>query len=200
MDVLSAIYQRRSIKAFDPNHKMSDEELQKLLQAAQQAPSSFNLQHTRLIYVKDQTKKKELYDQANQQTQVLEASVVFIVCADMKSWEKNPQRFWEHAPKGVQKFILEMIPPFHHARPYIERDEAIRSGALVSMTLMLAAEEMGYSSCPMIGFDEQKLADCIGLPKDHVIVMMLAVGKKAKEPYPKQDLLPIEEFAKENHF
>ena len=45
---------------------------------------------------------------------------------------------------------------------------------------MLAAKAMGYDSCPMIGFDPQKVAELIKLPDDHVIGFMIAVGKATK--------------------
>lgn len=39
---------------------------------------------------------------------------------------------------------------------------------------------MGYDSCPMIGFDPQKVAQFINLPSDHVIGFIIVVGKPAK--------------------
>ena len=45
MNAIEAIYNRRSVKHFDPNHQMTDEEEKKLLEATIQAPSSFNIQH-----------------------------------------------------------------------------------------------------------------------------------------------------------
>lgn len=43
MNTLEAIYQRRSVKGFDPNHKLTPQEELKLLEATIQAPTSFNL-------------------------------------------------------------------------------------------------------------------------------------------------------------
>ncbi|MHC5066823.1 MAG: nitroreductase family protein, partial [Planctomycetota bacterium] len=38
MDVFEAIYQRRAVKHFDPEHRLSDDEVNKILEAAMQAP------------------------------------------------------------------------------------------------------------------------------------------------------------------
>ena len=46
---------------------------------------------------------------------------------------------------------------------------------------MLSAKSVGYDSCPMIGFDPEKIAELVNLPKDHIIGMMLVIGK-AKSP------------------
>ncbi len=48
---------------------------------------------------------------------------------------------------------------------------------------MLAAKAMGYDSCPMDGFDFDKVGELINLPEDHSIAMFVAVGKGTKEPW-----------------
>lgn len=48
---------------------------------------------------------------------------------------------------------------------------------------MLVARGQGLDSCPMDGFDFDAVARLINLPDNHVIGLMVAVGKKAVEPY-----------------
>jgi len=67
-------------------------------------------------------------------------------------------------------------------------------------TLMLAAQEMGYESCPMIGFDSEPVAELINLPDDHVMGPMVAIGKGTEAPWPKPGQLPLEEVVFENSF
>jgi nitroreductase len=45
MDTFDAIMQRRSVKAFDPTHRFTATEETKLLEAAVQSPTSFNMQN-----------------------------------------------------------------------------------------------------------------------------------------------------------
>jgi nitroreductase len=52
MNTLEAIYQRRAIKQFDPEHRLTKEEETRLLEAAIQAPTSFNIQHWRFVIVR----------------------------------------------------------------------------------------------------------------------------------------------------
>jgi len=61
------------------------------------------------------------------------------------------------------------------------------------MTLMLMAKEMGYDSCPMDGFDFDKVARLIDLPHDHIIVMMITVGKKIQDARPRAGQLALSE-------
>ncbi len=53
MDIFDAIYQRRAVKHFDPDHRLTADEERRLLEAAIQAPTSFNIQHWRFIVLRD---------------------------------------------------------------------------------------------------------------------------------------------------
>jgi nitroreductase len=57
---------------------------------------------------------------------------------------------------------------------------------------MLAAKAMGYDSNPMIGFEPEKVAEIIKLPKDHIISMLIAVGKQTKPAMPRGGQLPLD--------
>jgi nitroreductase len=83
-----------------------------------------------------------------------------------------------------------MIRPFYDGKPQLIRDEAIRSSALAGMTLMLGAREFGYESCPMVGFDPEKVAELIRLPNGFIISFMIAVGKQAKPAWDRGPRLP----------
>ena len=93
-----------------------------------------------------------------------------------------------------------MIAPFYEGKEQLQRDEAMRSVGLFMQTIMIAAKAMGYDSCPMIGFDQQKVAELIKLPKDHVIGAMLVVGKGTKAAFPKPGFLDKSTMIIENHF
>ena len=82
----------------------------------------------------------------------------------------------------------------------MQRDEAMRSVGIVAQTIMLAAKSMGYDSCPMIGFDGDKVSEIINLPEDHVVCMMLVVGKATKPAWPKPGQLPLDDVLVVNSF
>ena len=65
---------------------------------------------------------------------------------------------------------------------------------------MLAARAMGYDSCPMDGFDFDAVARLINLPDDHLITMMVAIGKATQAPWPKPGQLPLAEVVVNNRF
>ena len=135
----------------------------------------------------------------NDQAQITDASLLILFTADMKAWQKNPQRYWRNAPQEVADLLVNWMGPFHEGREWLQRDEAQRSIGMAMQTLMLTAKAMGYDSCPMIGFDIDKVAELINLPEDYVMGPMVAIGKKVKEPQPKGGQLPLSEVVVENH-
>ncbi len=197
-ETLSVIKNRRSVKHFDPNYKMSAEEIQDLFEAALHSPSSFNIQHWRLVNITAPEKREQLREAAWNQAQVTEASLLLAVCADLNAPDKAPERYWENAPEEVKNYLVPKIGFFYADNPQLRRDEALRSVGIISQTLMIAAKSMGLDSCPMIGFDPVKAAEIIRLPADHVIGMFITVGKAVTPARPKGGFLPAQEVIIEN--
>ena len=200
METFAAIEQRRAVKHYDPEHRMTEEEVRKLLSLALLSPTSFNIQNWRFVQVREPELRKKIRAVAWDQAQVTDASVLLVICADLKSWENEPGRYWQDAPKEVQDFLVPAIGEFYNGREQVQRDEAMRSCGIAAQTLMLAAKAMGYDSCPMIGFDAEAVAELINLPEDHVIAMLVVVGKATKEAWPRGGQLPMEEVVIADRF
>ena len=200
MQTLEAIKERRSVKHFDPNHKLTEDEIKKLFEMAKLSPTSFNIQNWRFVYVDDKAIQAQLRAAAWNQAQVEDASGTIVVCADLKAAEKNPERYWKDTDKNVQEMIVPMITKFYAGNPDLQRDEAIRSCGIAAQTIMLTAKDMGYDSCPLIGFDSQKVAEIINLPKDHIVALMITVGKALKPANPRSGPLDLNEILIRNKF
>ena len=192
MDTFDAIKERRSVKHYDPDHKLTDEEVNQLLSLAVLSPTSFNIQNWRFVVVKDSEVRKQIRAAAWDQAQVTDSSLLIVICADLKSWKDNPAQYWKNAPKEAQDFLVPAIRPFYEGKEQLQRDEAMRSCGIAAQTIMLAAKSMGYDSNPMIGFDPQKVAEIINLPKDHVISMLMVIGKQTKPAMPRGGQLPLD--------
>ncbi len=200
MHTFDAIRQRRAVKHYDPAHQLSQQEEDNLIDLAMQAPSSFNIQHWRLVKVSDPALRKAIRAAAVDQAQVTDASLLYVICADVKAWHKDEPRYWRNAPKAAQDILVPWIKPFYEGNEQLQRDEAMRSVGFIGQTIMLAAKAMGYDSSPMIGFDAAKVAELIHLPKDHVIGMMIAIGKATQPAWPKPGFIEKSEMLLENHF
>ena len=63
MEIIEAIYKRRSVKHFDSTHRLSKREEKILLEATIQAPTSFNVQHWRLVILRDPTLRQKIREE-----------------------------------------------------------------------------------------------------------------------------------------
>ena len=200
MDVLKAIQERRSVKHFDPKHKMTQDEKNQILSLAALSPTAFNIQHWRFVIVEDPELRTEIREAAWGQAQITDASLLIVLCADKKAWSKNPDRYWVNAPKEVQDYLVPAIKTYYEGKDRVQQDECMRSCGIAAQTLMLAAKGMGYDSCPMDGFDFDKVADLINLPEDHQLAMFVAVGKAVEPANPRGGQLPLEEIVITDRF
>jgi nitroreductase len=193
MNIKEAIVNRRSVKHFDPDHEMTEAEIQELMSHVILSPTAFNIQHWRFIRVVDTTKRQQIKAASWGQAQVTDASLLLVLCADLNAWEKQPERYWRDAPQDVQNFLLSVIADYYTNHHQAQRDECFRSASIAAMSIMLVAKEIGYDSCPMDGFDFDKVAKIIDLPNDHIITMMITVGKKKEDARPRSGQLALDE-------
>lgn len=197
--VRQAMIARRAVKGFDPSHQMSNEEKKQLFDHAFLAPTAFNIQHWRVVNVQDKELRLKIREKAWNQPQVTDASLLLVLCMDVNAWE-NPELYWQGVPQPVLDFILPRIHDYYHGKPQVQRDECFRSCGILAMSLMLIAKDMGYESCPMDGFDFEEVGKLIKLPKDHIIGMMVAIGKGITEPHPRVGKMPLSKVLITNHF
>lgn len=199
MDTIQAIETRRAVKHYDPNHSLSEAEQRKLLSLAMLSPTAFNIQHWRFVVIKERELRKQIRAVAWDQAQVTDASLLVVLCADLDAWKAGP-RYWKDAPKAAQDALVPAIKGYYEGNEQVQRDEAMRSCGIAGQTLMLAARAMGYDSCPMDGFDFQAVGKLIGLPDNHLIAFMVAIGKATQDAWPRPGQLPYEEVVIENGF
>lgn len=200
MDISQGIEKRRAVKSFDASHQMPDAEFDRLMELVRMGPTAFNIQNWRFVRLTQPSLRQAVRAAAWDQPQVTDASVVLVLCADLKAWAREPRRYWAHAPEPVQEFMLPAIRAYYEGKPQVERDEAMRSCGIAAMTLMLAAQELGYESCPMDGFDFEAVGKLINLPADHVVAIMVAIGKGTKAPWPRGGKVPLSEILIEDKF
>jgi nitroreductase len=183
METTEAIERRRAVKHFDPDYRMTEDEKRALLELAMLSPTAFNQQNWRFVMVEDGGMRQALCAAAWGQQQVVDCSMMVVLCADLRAWEREPARYWSKAPAEVQDFVLPAMQNYYDGKAQTMRDEAMRSCGIAAQTLMLAATDMGYESCPMDGFDFDEVAKLINLPADHVVTMFVVIGKGIKEPW-----------------
>ena len=148
------------------------------------SPSSFNLQHWRFVAVRDPQQKAKLQEAAMGQAQVGAASATIVVLGKLGAHE-DAATIYADAPEKVRASMVPMIHGLYTDKHQLQRDEAIRSASLAAMTLMLTAYDMGFATGPMIGFDPAAVAEVLGIPDDHIPVMLMVLGRQSGDLRPR---------------
>ncbi|AEI41723.1 nitroreductase family protein [Paenibacillus mucilaginosus] len=198
-DFKEITYGRRSVKAYDPEVKISREEMTDILEGATRAPSSVNAQPWRFVVIESQEGKEKLAPLARfNQTQVLTSSAVIAVFADMNNAEYLDEIYGKmvelgYMPQDVKEMQLKAIKNYYGQLPAADlRDVNFIDAGLVSMQLMLVARAHGYDTNPIGGYEKDKIAEAFGLDQErYQPIMLISIGKAAKEGYPSYRL-PVE--------
>lgn len=202
-EVLKVLEDRHSVKQYQVGHKMPKADLEQLLTSTSQAPSSWNLQHWKLLVIEDQAQKEKLLPIAYGQKQIVESSVVIAILGDLEA-NKNTELVFGpaveagHMPKELYDTLAAQIEGAYQY-PQVARDEAIRNASLAAMQLMIAAKALGYDTCPMGGYDAAKFVEAFNVPARYVPVMLISVGLAAT-PARSAGRLPLDQIIVSNSF
>jgi len=202
MSVSAALRSRISANNFDASATISEETVAELVALAAEAPSSFNIQHTRFVAVTDPELKGKLRAVAYGQAKVSEAAVSFVILGDTLAHEDYVVRTRAAAAAGYLPVELAErlcgMAAGMYSNPAMAREEAVRSAGLSGMALMLAAEEKGLGSCPLIGFDPAGVAGVLGLSARYVPAMIITVGPLADGNMGRKHRLPVADLLRVN--
>ncbi|MCK0469859.1 nitroreductase family protein [Halalkalibacter sp. APA_J-10(15)] len=198
-DFNEIVLERRSVKVYDPEVKISREEMTEILEEASRAPSAINMQPWRFLVIDSAEGKEKLAPLASfNQTQALTSSAVIAVFYDANNIEYIDEIFGKsvelgYMPQDIMDMQLQQAKPYYANLPASDlRDMNLIDSGLVSMQLMLVARAHGYDTNPMAGYEKDQIAEAFGLDKDRFqSVMLISIGKAAKEGYPSYRL-PVE--------
>ena len=195
-DFLKVLNERTAAKHFDSATPISVQEIQELVSEACQAPSSFNIQHWRFIAVADERIRERLKDTtiAPNQERVANAPLIFLILGDLNAHKRLESILDDTVRVGLlAREVADMWSTIANGMygcdPRLARDEAIRSGSLAATTLMFAAGNRGYVSCP-IGFNPAQVMEILSVSDHCVPVMMLTVGRPAGRNNARRPRLP----------
>jgi nitroreductase len=155
MDLHDILNTRRAYRSLDPVH-ISEEIIQNLAESARIAPSCFNNQPWRYVFVYDEQRLKAMNTALNRGNQWAErASLIIAVFSEPDL---------DCRIKG---------------RDYFLYDTGTATGFLI-----LRATELGLVAHPIAGFDEEMVKEILHLPDYMTVITLLIVGKKSETMNP----------------
>lgn len=191
-----AIRDRRATPHFEST-PIPEADLKKILNAALEAPSGYNLQPWRLVVVRDPEMRKKLREAAMGQPRVEEAPVIVVACGDPLGWKKgdledmlrmgNQHGFPEAGNEGARKAVNGLLGGTGGEAGGISGNTHVwinRHVMIAFTTLMWMAECLGYDTAPMEGFFEDKVKQVLNIPNEVRVVALLAIGRRTGNDKP----------------
>jgi nitroreductase len=190
-DFASIVKERRSVRNYDENFKISKEELSEMISEASLAPSSANMQPWRVVVVDTPEGKEKLRPLVRFNTlQNDTSSAMLLIFGDTDSY-LNVEEIYNTAveqgkmPAEVRdsqvKTILSMYPTLPKE---VQIEVAKIDSSLFAMQLMLVARAHGYDTNPMAGFEVDQVGKAFDLDEErYVPVMIISIGKVKEAGY-----------------
>jgi len=195
MTVEQAISSRRSIRRYDPEAPVTDEDLTKILESGRLAPSGINMQSWVFVVVRDPELRQRLADEAMllpANTQMCrEAPVLLVCCARLDAADEVGERLYDLADAGLveEAQIDELARRYRSSfsrMPESDRREYMVLNLTIAVTQMvLQATELGYGTCWLKGFSEKRVRRILHVPENLHVSLMVPVGKPAEAPAPR---------------
>lgn len=155
MDFSQVLRDRRSVRRYE-NRPVTRDIITKLIDAAEAAPSAGNLRARKYVAITRKEVAKALAVAAYGQSQVEDAPVLIVVCADV---DRSASRY------GDRGSLF-----------------AIQDATVAAMCLLLAAHDMGLGSCWNGAFDDQIVREVLSLEEHVLPVAIITVGWPAESP------------------
>ncbi|MFH1181510.1 MAG: nitroreductase family protein [Candidatus Woesearchaeota archaeon] len=191
MDFEEVVRKRRSVREYE-NKEITDAQLKKLFDLVRFTPSAYNLQPWEFIIVRDSERKNALRECTPSKQQHVENAGADIIILGNKDPEAYLDEIKADEAKRARVKLLTSRSEQESER-WTQRD-----GSLAAMTLMLAAQSMGLSTCPIGAFDADKVRKEFSIPEkfEIVLVVTLGYGKNIPEAPNKRSVESIMHFEK----
>ncbi len=183
MNVKDAINNRRAYRSLAPV-LITEDLVRDLAECAQLAPSCFNNQPWRFVFVYDQNLLKELHTALSKGNEWCRLASMIIAVSSQKEFD----------------CLIR------------EREYYLFDTGMATSHIILRATELGLVAHPIAGYDEEKVKKILAIPTAMRVITLLIVGKHSDEISPllsekqveletrRPERMPIEKFVFVNRF
>jgi nitroreductase/dihydropteridine reductase len=172
MSLIEDLNWRHAVKAFDPTKKVSQENIDKIIEAARLAPTSSGLQPFKVIVVKNQELKDKLAAGALNPDCMRECSHVIIFAAWNRYTAERIDSVYDFTtdvrelPRGRFESYTDKLKDIYLKEPAeINFAHTARQTYIALGLAMAQAAELKVDTCPVEGFDNKIVDDVLELQK-----------------------------------
>lgn len=204
MNLLESLEWRYATKVFDKNKKISETDLNEIIEAFRLTPSSFGLQPWKLVIVKDVKTREELLPNSWNQWQIVDASHLLVLVRVENAGNELVDQYLDTlvqttgAKREDLKWYEDMMKGFLNGLSLEQKNAwSDRQVMIASWVMMSLLAEKQIDACPIEWFDRAKYDEILGLNKEGLSsVLVLPVWyRDASDKYASR---PKVRFAREN--
>lgn len=189
-DFTEAMDFRHACKLFDETKKISDEEMHYILEAGRKSPSSFGMEAWKFLVITNEALKAKLRPACWDQVQITSCSHLVVVLAGIESVKVEsgiPEKRFLRREMPQEKLDFYMSKYASHLQKTLSSDENIycwtaRQSYIAAANMMTAAAFIGIDSCPIEGFEKERVETILELDTGrYQLSMLLPLGYRVNE-------------------
>jgi nitroreductase len=200
-DFLKAMDFRHACKVFDETKKISDEDINFILECARKSPSSFGMEPWKFLVISNDELKEKIRPACWNQVQITSCSHLVVVLARIESVKPEsgePEKRFARRdmPQEQLDFYIDLYSK--HLEKTLSTDENIyawtsKQTYIALGNMMTGAASIGIDSCPIEGLSKEHVEEILELDtKQYQLSMVLPLGYRLNEQS-SQQRLPFDE-------
>lgn len=187
--LLPSLRWRYATKKFDPTKKLTNAQLDELLEVLRLSASSFGLQAYKFLVIENPDLRAKIREHAWNQSQITDASHLIALCSFRTLPAEHIDAFaadiamTRGIPMEKVQPYREMMAGFAKAKTPAEVQEWLKRQTYIALGFLLtAAAEMKIDTCPIEGFDGAQVDKILNTEKDNLtVVTFCPVGFRASD-------------------
>ncbi len=189
-DFTKAMDFRHACKVFDESKKIEGETMHYILEAGRKSPSSFGMEGWKFLVITNAALKEKLRPVCWNQVQITSCSHLVVVLAaieNMKPQSGMPAKRFARRPLSQEQLDRYVNLYADHLKETLSTDKNIyewtaRQSYIALGNMMTAAAFVGIDSCPIEGFEKDKVENILGLDtSEYQVAAFLPFGYRVNE-------------------
>ena len=204
MNIIDSLKWRYAVKKFDNAKQLSETQINTLKEAFNLTATSYGLQPLKLVIIKNKKIQKELVKYSWNQSQVLDASHLLVICVPREYTSKEVKNYFNLVQKirNTEDTIINPFKEFLTAEIEKKTQEELlvwnKNQAYLALgNLLTVCATQEIDACPMEGFIPAEYDKVLNLSEQNLqSVLVLPVGYRANDDYMK-DLAKVRKETEE---
>lgn len=187
MNLIEVMQSLHACKVFDEERKIPQEQWRDILEAGRLTPSSFGLEHTRLLVIRSQALREKIQPLCWNQKQIPTCSELVIFKSKVQDIIAPSEYILESMRRrGLDERFMTRLQSFQKESFLTHKeieDWSMKQAYLIANTMVLSAGLLGIDSCYLEGFEREPLEQLLKIDsKKERIALLVAFGYRIKEP------------------